>query len=112
MSVDIVVKNAKLVSPRMITEAGVAANKGKIISISRDNNLPKGNVTIDAEGKYVLPGILDGHAHTFLPPETPASGMKAAAKGGITTMLEMPGTQFGCFNLEEFKLKRKTMKKK
>jgi dihydroorotase len=59
MSVDIVVKNAKLVSPRMITEAGVAVNKGKIISISRDINLPKGNITIDAEGKYILPGILD-----------------------------------------------------
>jgi dihydroorotase (multifunctional complex type) len=110
MSVDLVIKNAKLVSPRGITNAGVAVNRGKILSISRDVNLPDANITIDVEGKYVLPGILDGHAHTFLPPEKPASGMKAAAKGGITTMLEMPGTQFGCFNVEEFKRKRSIMK--
>lgn len=111
MRVDLVVKNAKLVSPRGITEAGVAVNNGKIVSVSRDINLPIGNVTIDAKGRYVLPGILDGHAHTFLPPETSSTGMKAAAKGGITTMLEMPGTQFGCFDVEEFNLKRKIMKK-
>ena len=84
MSVDLVVKNAKLVSPRGIIEAGVAVNNGKIISVSRDINLPKGNINIDIAGKYVLPGLLDGHAHTFLPPETPETGMKAAAKGGIT----------------------------
>ena len=109
MSVDLVVKNAKLVSPREIIEAGIAVKKGKIVSINRDVHLPKADLVINARGRFLLPGLLDGHAHTFLPPETPASGMKAAAKGGITTMLEMPGTQFGCFTAEDFKLKRKNM---
>ncbi|MFC1802783.1 dihydroorotase family protein [Thermoproteota archaeon] len=111
MSVDLIVKNAKLVSPRGIIEAGVAVKDGIIVAISRDINLPKADETIDAGGKYVLPGLLDGHAHTFNPPETTGTGMKAAAKGGLTTMLEMPGTCLPSFNLEEFKLKRKTMKK-
>ncbi len=106
-----VVKNAKLVSPRGITEAGVAVKDGKIVAVARDIHLPDADEVIDAGGKHVLPGLLDGHAHTFLPPETPATGMKAAAKGGVTTMLEMPGTQFGCFTAEEFKLKRETMEK-
>ncbi|MCW4049272.1 MAG: dihydroorotase family protein, partial [Candidatus Bathyarchaeota archaeon] len=66
---------------------------------------------IDAKGNYILPGLLDGHAHTFLLPETAASGMKAAAKGGVTTMLEMPGTQMGCFHIDEFKEKRAIMEK-
>ncbi|MFW6109108.1 MAG: dihydroorotase [archaeon] len=109
MTVDLVVKNARLVSPMGITEAGVAVEDGKVVSIAKDIHLPKSNKVIDAEGRYVLPGLLDGHAHTFLPPETPATGMKEAAKGGVTTMLEMPGTQFGCFNADEFKLKKKTM---
>jgi len=109
LSVDMVIKNARLVSPRGITEAGVAVKDGKIAAVARDIHLPKAENVIDAKGNYVLPGLLDGHAHTFLPPETPATGMKAAAKGGVTTMLEMPGTQFGCFNADEFKLKRKTM---
>lgn len=111
MSVDVVVKNAKLVSPRGIIEAGVAIKDGIIVSVARDIHLPDAIETIDANGNYVLPGLLDGHAHTFLPPETPETGMKAAAKGGITTMLEMPGTQFGCFNLDQYKLKTETMKK-
>jgi len=111
MSVDLVVKNAKLVSPRGIVEAGVAVKNGKVTSVDRDIHLPVGDMVIDAKGQYVLPGLLDGHAHTFLPPETPSTGTKAAVKGGITTMLEMPGTQFGCFNIDEFKLKRETMEK-
>ena len=109
MTVDLVIKNARLVSPRGITEAGVAVKEGKVVTIARDIHLPEGDRVIDVNGKYVLPGVLDGHAHTFLPPETPSTGMKAAAKGGVTTMLEMPGTQFGCFTAEDFKLKRKTM---
>lgn len=109
MSVDLVVKNARLVSPRGIAEAGIAVKDGKIVAIARDIHLPAADKVIDAEGKHVFPGLLDGHAHTFLPPETPASGMRAAAKGGITTMLEMPGTQFGCFDAENFKLKRRNM---
>ena len=111
MTVDLVVKNARLVSPRGIIEAGVAVKEGKVVTIARDIHLPEGDRAIDAKGKYVLPGVLDGHAHTFLPPETPSTGMKAAAKGGVTTMLEMPGTQFGCFTAEDFKLKRKTMER-
>jgi len=111
MSVDLVIKNSKLVSPRGIIEAGVAVKNGKIVSVARDIHLPRADKEIDAEGRYVLPGLLDGHAHTFLPPETPATGMKAAAKGGITTMLEMPGTQFGCFNADEFKRKLSVMEK-
>ena len=108
MKVDLVVKNAKLVSPRNITEAGVAIKDGVIVSVARDIHLPEADHVIDARGNYILPGLLDGHAHTYLPPET---GMKAAAKGGLTTMLEMPGTQMGCFNLEQYKEKRATMKK-
>ncbi len=112
MSVDLIVKNCKLVNPRGIYEAGIAIKDGVVIEIARDIHLPKGNEEIDAGGNYVLPGVLDGHSHTFLPPETPSTGTKAAAKGGITTMLEMPGTQMGCFNQEQFTQKIDIMKKR
>jgi len=111
MKVDLVVKNAKIVSPRDTIEAGVAIKDGVIVSVARDIHLPDADNVIDVRGNYILPGLLDGHAHTFLPPETPETGMKAAAKGGLTTMLEMPGTQRGCFNREQYKEKRAAMEK-
>jgi dihydroorotase/allantoinase len=109
MTVDLVVKNARLVSPRGVVEAGVAVDGGIVVAVARDAHLPGADMVIDAGGMHVLPGLLDGHSHTFLPPETPATGTRAAAKGGVTTMLEMPGTQMGCFNLDQFKEKRRIM---
>src|SRR5206468_6241146 len=49
---------------------------------------------IDARGLLVLPGIVDAHVHFNEPGRTEwegwASGSRAAAAGGITTVLDMP----------------------
>ncbi|MGD2201262.1 MAG: amidohydrolase family protein [Candidatus Bathyarchaeota archaeon] len=104
--VDLVVKNSRLVTSQGVLEGGVAIDEGVIVTLAKDPHLPVGDRVIDAGGNVVLPGVLDGHSHTTLPPEDSASGTRAAAKGGITTLLEMPGTQIGCFNPGEFKEKR------
>jgi len=111
LAADLVVKNAKLVSPSGILDAGVAVKDGVVVAVARYLHLPKADKVIDAKGNYVLPGLLDGHTHTFLPPETAETGMKAAAKGGVTTMLEMPGTQMGCFDIEQYRAKKAIMEK-
>jgi dihydroorotase (multifunctional complex type) len=105
LNVDLVIKNAKIVSPRGFQEGGVAVDDGVIVAISKEPNLPKADEVVDVKGRYLLPGILDGHAHTCLLPETPSSGTKAAIKGGVTTLLEMPGTQMGCFDPQEYEAK-------
>ncbi len=110
MNVDLVVKNAKLVSPRGILEGGIAIDGGVIVALAKDPNLPEADVVIDAGGLHVLPGMLDGHIHTILPPENSSTGTKAAAKGGFTTILEMPGTQMGCFDGSAFAKKRDLFK--
>lgn len=110
MKVDLVIRNARIVTPRGIVEGGIAVEGGVIVALAKDPNLPVGDMVIDAGGKHVLPGVLDGHAHTYLPPETPSTGTRAAAKGGVTTLLEMPGTQMGCFNPTEFEKKRDLFK--
>jgi dihydroorotase (multifunctional complex type) len=106
MTVDLVVKDGKLVSSMGILDGSVAIDGGVIVAVAKTPNLPDSDRTIDARGKVILPGVLDGHTHTSLPPEDPSSGTRAAAKGGITTILEMPGTQLGCFNPGEFESKR------
>lgn len=52
---------------------------------------------IDASGKYVMPGFIDLHVH-FRDPgltykEDIASGSRAAAAGGVTTVCAMPNTK-------------------
>lgn len=53
--------------------------------------------TIDGTGCYVLPGVIDDHVH-FRDPGFTAKGdfcseSRAAAAGGVTTVLDMPNTQ-------------------
>lgn len=112
MTVDLVVKNGKLVSPRRIVEGGLAIDNGVIVAIAKTLNLPDADVVIDVEGRPILPGVLDGHTHTSLPPEDSSTGTRAAARGGITTILEMPGTKIGCFNSQEYDMKRELYEEK
>lgn len=52
---------------------------------------------IDAEGCYVMPGLIDLHVHLRDPgleyKETLETGGKAAVKGGVTTVCAMPNTK-------------------
>ncbi len=51
---------------------------------------------INANGKIVIPGLIDVHVHLREPgfenKETIETGVKAAAKGGFTTIAAMPNT--------------------
>ncbi len=55
------------------------------------------DVVINAEGKLVLPGLVDMHVHFRQPggegKETIQSGSEAAVHGGITSVCTMPNTQ-------------------
>ena len=55
---------------------------------------------IDCRGRWVLPGLVDLHVHLREPgeeaKETIASGARAAAAGGITTVVAMPNTRPVC----------------
>lgn len=91
--VDLVVKGGRLATERGLLEAGVAIDDGKIVSISKTARLPNAAKTIDCRGKIVLPGVIDAHVHVFSPGwlrETFGSGTRAAALGGVTTLLDMP----------------------
>ena len=56
--------------------------------------------TIDAQGLYVFPGLIDAHCHLRDPgfeyKEDIVSGTKSAARGGFTTVACMPNTQPVC----------------
>lgn len=73
----------------------ILLENAKIGKIAKD--IPCAGVkTIDAKGKFVMPGLVDMHAHLREPgredKETIATGTLAALKGGITSVLTMPNT--------------------
>ncbi len=94
MAFDIVFKNGQVVTPSGIHGADLAVSGGKIAKLGTINE--KGDREIDATGKFLLPGAIDIHVH-FRDPGFPEKGdfeteSRAAAAGGVTTVLDMPNT--------------------
>ncbi|MFH0738756.1 MAG: amidohydrolase family protein, partial [Candidatus Omnitrophota bacterium] len=71
--------------------------------------------TIEAQGKIVMPGIIDMHVHLREPgredKETIASGTAAALRGGVTTLLAMPNTMPAIDNPQTAKLLKEIINK-
>lgn len=80
-----------IVTPRGRMRAGLAISDGKITAIGEEGTLAGADRTIDASGKYVLPGLVDPHVH-FRYVDTPINEgfeimTRSAAAGGVTTVL-------------------------
>jgi dihydroorotase len=97
MSADLVIKNGTVVTPEETFKGGVAIKDGVFVAIGTDDNLPKGGEEIDAKGKHILPGIIDGHVHFREPglsqKEDFTTGSTAAVCGGVTMVMDMPIVQ-------------------
>ena len=97
MSKSILIKSGRVVDPsqNVDSEMDLLIESGKI-SKAQKTISTKAQVTIPASGKIVLPGLVDIHTHLRDPgrpdKETIASGTRAAALGGFTTVACMPNT--------------------
>ncbi|MEW9700255.1 dihydroorotase family protein [Paenibacillus sp. SI8] len=93
---DLVIYNGRLVYKDSVREGGIAVQDGKIALVFDASQRPQGTKEIDAEGHYVLPGLIDSHVHFRTPgyghKENWEAASKAAVAGGITTVLDMPNT--------------------
>ena len=90
---DLVVRGGKLVTPDGVIRADLGVRLGKIVQI-QPNIADLTHETIDAEGRYVFPGIIDAHVHFNEPGradwEGLGSGSAALAAGGGTCFFDMP----------------------
>lgn len=97
MSVDLVLKNAKIYAFNRIIKAGLAINDGKIVRIARETHLPRSSEKIDLGGFLLLPGIIDVHVHLrnqeLSYKEDFFSGTSSAANGGVTLVVDMPNNK-------------------
>ena len=91
---DLVVKNGNVFVDGAFQKCDVGIKDGKFALIGMPGTLPEAERTIDAEGKYVIPGGVDTHVHYRDPGhwerETFEVGSRAAAAGGCTTFFEHP----------------------
>jgi allantoinase len=90
---DLTIKNGKILLESRLVQADLIIENGKIAAITR-GNMPSSDQTIDATNTVIIPGGIDVHTHiedlTYAYREDYITGTKAAAAGGITTVLEMP----------------------
>ncbi len=86
-TVDLVIRGGRIVTAGYITRAAwIAANGGKIVALGSNESWPEAKQTIDASGKYVLPGIVDPENHPGFPIEEGLRPETAVAvAGGVTT---------------------------
>ncbi|WIV66194.1 allantoinase AllB [Natrialbaceae archaeon AArc-T1-2] len=96
-AVDLVVSNCTVVTPAgRVPDAGVAVEDGTIVAVGQADRLPEADRTVDAGGNVLVPGIVDAHIHNREPgleyKEDWESATRAAAAGGVTTVVGMPNT--------------------
>lgn len=77
-------------------EDGVVAAVGKNLAAAKGDKDRRGAVVFDAKGRLVFPGLIDLHVHLREPgredEETIATGCRAAAVGGFTSIVSMANT--------------------
>src|ERR671913_2278054 len=92
-SCDLLIKNGSVVIPKVgIINTDILIENGKIKDLSKSLNNISYSKSIDATGKYILPGLIDPHVHygVYTPIENAAkTESKSAAIGGVTTMIRM-----------------------
>ncbi len=93
---DLVIRNAVIAQPAGNTvTADLACTDGRIARIAPTLDVT-GKEEIDAAGRLLLPGVIDPQVHFREPgyahKEDLGSGSRAAARGGVTSFLEMPNT--------------------
>ena len=92
-----VIRNATVVNEGRIFQADVLVKDGLVERIDeRGIGAVPGAAEVDAEGRYLLPGVIDDQVHFREPglthKEDIAHASAAAAAGGVTSFMEMPNT--------------------
>jgi allantoinase len=93
--VDLVVRGPRVVAGDREAPRCVAVRDGVVVAVEPLGAALEGRETVDlADDEVLLPGLVDTHVHVNEPGRTEwegfASATRAAAAGGVTTILDMP----------------------
>jgi allantoinase len=91
---DLVVRGRRVATPKGERPAAIHIRGGVIATVSGFDDIPAGYAVHEAGESAVMPGLVDTHVHINEPGRTEwegfATATRAAAAGGITTLIEMP----------------------
>jgi allantoinase len=92
---DLIIRGRRVVTPESVAPAAVHISDGVITAIGAYDEVLSGCEVVDAgEHSIVMPGLVDTHVHINEPGRTSWEGFetatRAAAAGGVTTLVEMP----------------------
>ncbi len=96
---NMLIKNGRVIDPSQNIDdhLDILVENGLVKQIGKNLQAPACMETVDASGKYVVPGLIDMHVHLRDPgleyKEDIASGTKAAVSGGFTSVCCMPNTK-------------------
>jgi allantoinase len=89
-----VVRGTRIVTPDGIRSAAIYIEHGRIARVRGVDDPGSGDGVVDAGDLVVMPGLVDTHVHVNEPGRTDWEGFetatRAAAAGGVTTLLDMP----------------------
>jgi allantoinase len=91
---ELVVRSQRVLLPDGIRPAAIHIARGVIVAVAGHDELPEGVPLHDAGQLLVSPGLVDSHVHVNEPGRTEWEGFesatRAAAAGGVTTIVDMP----------------------
>jgi allantoinase len=91
---DLIVRGKRVLTPEGERAAAIHVRGGVIAAVSRFDEIVQGTPVHDAGDFVVMPGVVDTHVHINEPGRTEwegfSSATRAAAAGGVTTLIEMP----------------------
>ena len=91
---ELVIRGRGVVTPDGVRSASVHIAEGRIVRLGNWEDVPPDIQIVDAGESIVMPGLVDTHVHVNEPGRTEWEGFetatRAAAAGGLTTILDMP----------------------
>src|SRR5215213_10916998 len=94
MSADFIIAGERVVCPDGIRPATVVVRDGRIAALGDYKARPAGIRIVELGDRVLLPGLVDTHVHINDPGRAEwegfETGTRAAAAGGVTTIVDMP----------------------
>src|SRR5437660_8512526 len=93
--IDFAIRARRSVTPQSVEPACVHVQDGRISAVTSFDSYPAGCKLVEVgDGAVLMPGLVDTHVHINEPGRTDwegfATATRAAAAGGVTTLVDMP----------------------